>query len=236
MIPSASGRTGPAAAPSAEEPTEEPARESAEDPAGEPARELAEDPAGESAEEPAREPAENPAGESAEEPAGELAAAGAGVGRSVRMTMERRWPSSPAARKEAWPAISSAAAGSTKRRSSNRPRRNLSRRMRRTETSMRDSPRRPRSTNSMISSGHCSPPSWSAPASMILRMRAGRSRCSTPQARAGIGVPMISASVTRPQSVQTTPSKPYRCRSSPSITARLKPKPTSSYVVSTGIP
>ena len=67
-------------------------------------------------------------------------------------------------------------------------------------------------------------------------MRSRGVRCSTPQARAGNGWPKISASLMRPQSVQTRPSKPKRSRSRPVMTDLLKPKPTSSYSVPTGMP
>ena len=43
---------------------------------------------------------------------------------------------------------------------------------------------------------------------MILTTRSSSLRCSTPQARAGIGWPMMTLSLISPQSVQTMPSKP----------------------------
>ena len=50
-------------------------------------------------------------------------------------------------------------------------------------------------------------------------------------------LPQISASVTRPQSVQTMPSKPSCSRSRPVMMPLLKPKPTSSQRrVPTGMP
>ena len=59
---------------------------------------------------------------------------------------------------------------------------------------------------------------------------------STPHARAALRGPGSGASMTRPQSVQTMPSKPSFSRKRPVITERLKLKPTSSYSVPTGMP
>jgi hypothetical protein len=58
----------------------------------------------------------------------------------------------------------------------------------------------------------------------------------TPQARAGIGWPMMTLSPISPQSLQTMPSKPSSLRSSSVITPWLKAKPTSSQSVPTGMP
>ena len=95
---------------------------------------------------------------------------------------------------------------------------------------------RPERTSSTSSAGSFSPPNWSQPASRIFATRSAAESSSTPQHFAGKTQSPRSASLTRPQSVQTTPSKPYRSRSSPVITSRLKPKPTSSSSVPTGRP
>ena len=74
------------------------------------------------------------------------------------------------------------------------------------------------------------------PRSSAFSARSSVLRCSTPQARAGQTTPSITASVSSPQSEHTTPSNPYRSRSSPVITPWLNPKPTSSCSVPTGMP
>ena len=71
---------------------------------------------------------------------------------------------------------------------------------------------------------------------MILTTRSSSLRCSRPHARAGIGSPMMTLSLIRPQSVQTMPSKPSSLRSSSVITPWLKAKPTSSQSLPTGMP
>ena len=71
---------------------------------------------------------------------------------------------------------------------------------------------------------------------MIFTTRSSSLRCSTPHARAGIGWPMITLSLTSPQSVHTMPSKPSSLRSRSVITPWLKAKPTSSQSVPIGIP
>ena len=101
---------------------------------------------------------------------------------------------------------------------------------------MRSSVTRPDRTSWTTSSGQDSPPNWSQPAFRTISTRSSGLRCSTPHARAGIGCPSSSASVMRPQSVQTMPSKPSRSRSRPVITPRLNPKATGSSSVSMGIP
>ena len=93
---------------------------------------------------------------------------------------------------------------------------------------MRASSIRPSRTSATIRSGHSSPPNWSTPAPTALMIRSSASRCSTPQARAGSGLPIACMSVTRPQSVHTTPSKPSSSRRICVMTCRLYPKPTSS--------
>ena len=87
----------------------------------------------------------------------------------------------------------------------------------------------PLRTRATISSGQASPPNWSTPASSAFCARSSGLRCSTPQQRASMNtLPLAMCGLIRPQSVQTTPSKPYFSRSRPVITSLLKPKPTSS--------
>lgn len=54
-------------------------------------------------------------------------------------------------------------------------------------------------------------PNWSLPASSAFAARSATVRCSAPQPRAGNGSPSTGASVSRPQSVQTMPSKRFPC-------------------------
>lgn len=155
--------------------------------------------------------------------------------RLVSTVSERRWAAAPAAAKSARPTVSAAASGSTYG-FSNRPSTNFSRSSRATDASIRDSAIRPERTRSTITSGHCSPPNWSAPASSARAARSATVRCSRPQARAGWTSPKIEASLSSPQSVQTIPSKPSSSRSRPVTTPLLKPKPTSSQSVPIGWP
>ncbi|MFE5093742.1 oligopeptide/dipeptide ABC transporter ATP-binding protein [Streptomyces sp. NPDC056638] len=101
-----------------------------------------------------------------------------------------------------------------------RSRRNLSRRMRRADSSTLASPTAPERTASRTSSRSVSPPSRSARASRGSTACSATDSSSTPPRRGGrVVMPGMWLPVMALKSVQSTPSKPYRPRSRPVMTS-----------------